>query len=111
MCFCFSDLYEGNFIYTESGELYIVDFEHVSLVPTSFMTYALNQPRRVCSGIKHQFDLPQDNLEALRVVGHYFMISSRRIGTVLICRFAVILLTNDIGLATTLSLSASRGKR
>jgi hypothetical protein len=62
------------------------------------MTHALDQPRPVCLGIKNQLDLPQDNLEALRVVGHYFMISSRGIGMVFIYRFAVILLTKETGL-------------
>ncbi|KAH9212293.1 hypothetical protein DL95DRAFT_246645, partial [Leptodontidium sp. 2 PMI_412] len=45
LCLCFSDLYEGNFIFRENGDLYLVDFEGLSYLPSSFMAYALNQPR------------------------------------------------------------------
>ncbi|KAH6718703.1 hypothetical protein BKA61DRAFT_261570 [Leptodontidium sp. MPI-SDFR-AT-0119] len=79
-CFCFADLFEGNFIFTATSSLYIVDFHHASFLPTSFMTYALNQPRPVCAAIKDKFDLPTKNLAAMRVAGYYFMISSRQAG-------------------------------
>jgi serine/threonine protein kinase len=80
LCFCFADLFEGNFIFTESNTLYIVDFHHAAFLPTSFMTYALDQPRPVCAAIKDKFALPQNNLAAMRVAGYYFMIGSRKIG-------------------------------
>lgn len=80
LCFCFSDLYEGNFIFTSTGNLYVVDFDHVSFLPTSFMTYALDQPRPVCEAIRDKLLLPQRNLLGLRVAGYYFMKSWRKVG-------------------------------
>jgi len=44
------------------------------------MTYALDQPRPVCEAIKAKLDLPQENLEAMRVAGYNFMISWRKAG-------------------------------
>ena len=61
LCFCFSDLYEGNIIFTDANILYIVDFDHASFLPTSFMTYTLDQPRPVCEAIKNKLDLPHQN--------------------------------------------------
>lgn len=84
MCFCFADLYEGNFIFTESNSLYVVDFHHVSFLPTSFMTYALDQPRPVCAAIRDKFPLPRNNLAAMKVAGYYFMISWRKVGMCLL---------------------------
>ncbi|PVH77713.1 hypothetical protein DL98DRAFT_636934 [Cadophora sp. DSE1049] len=68
LCFCYSDLFEGNFIFTDKDDLYIVDFEHTGFLPASFMTYALDQPRPACTAIKKDFALlPHENLEAMRV--------------------------------------------
>ncbi|KAH8587953.1 hypothetical protein B0O99DRAFT_601232 [Bisporella sp. PMI_857] len=80
MCFCFSDLFEGNFIFTPTNTLYIADFHHAAFLPPSFMARALDQPRPVCAAIKEQFSLPQKNLSAMRVAGYYFGISTRRVG-------------------------------
>ena len=80
LCFCFSDLYEGNFIFTNKCDLYIIDFHHVAFLPTSFMAYALEQPHPVCKALRTKLDLPQENLRAMKVAGHYFMISWRKAG-------------------------------
>ena len=80
LCFYFSDLYEGNFIFTDECELYILDFHHAGFLPTSFMTYAFDQPRPVCEAIKGKFVLPEENLSAMRVAGHNFMIRWRKAG-------------------------------
>ncbi|KAH6675107.1 hypothetical protein B0J14DRAFT_29184 [Halenospora varia] len=80
ICFCFSDLYEGNFIFTDEDDLYILDFHHAGFLPVSFMTYAFDQPRPVCEAIKGKFVLPQENLPAMRVAGHNFMIRWRKAG-------------------------------
>lgn len=60
--------------------LYLVDFEHVAILPLSFMTYALDQPRPVCTAIKDSLDLPQGNLVNMRLAGYYFMLGGRKIG-------------------------------
>lgn len=80
ICFCFADLYEGNFIFTATSNLYIVDFQHAAFLPKSFMTYALDQPRPVCAAIRNKFSLPYKNLDAMKVAGYYFMMSSRKVG-------------------------------
>lgn len=60
--------------------VYVVDFEHVSVLPESFMTYALDRPRPICQAIRDKCSLPQTNLDPLRAVGYYFMICSRTVG-------------------------------
>ncbi|KAH6675918.1 hypothetical protein B0J14DRAFT_538581 [Halenospora varia] len=79
ICFCFSDLYEGNFIFTDK-DLYILDFEHAGFLPVNFMTYAFDQPRPVCKAIKEKFELPDKNLSAMKVAGYNFMVRWRNAG-------------------------------
>lgn len=79
--FCFSDLYEGNFILSHNGSLYVLDFEHASFLPISLMTYALIQARPVCTAIRDKLSLPQENLPGMRLACSYFVMSTRRIGT------------------------------
>ncbi|KAH9215834.1 hypothetical protein DL95DRAFT_445655 [Leptodontidium sp. 2 PMI_412] len=58
-----------------------IDFELAGFLPASFMTYALDQPRPSCTAIKNDFAfLPYENLEAIRVAGHNFMIRWRKAG-------------------------------
>lgn len=80
LCLCFSDLYEGNFIFRGNGDLYLVDIEGLSYLPSSFMPYALNQPRPICQAIREKFDLPTKNLHIMEAAGYYFGISWRHIG-------------------------------
>jgi hypothetical protein len=89
MFFCFADLFEGNFIFTNKGNLYIVDFHHASFLPTSFMTYALDHRRPVCAAIRDKFTLPQNNLAAMRVARYYFMMSWRKVGVYLLKHFVL----------------------
>ncbi|KAJ3542259.1 hypothetical protein NM208_g4192 [Fusarium decemcellulare] len=63
--FVFSDLYEGNFMFTENEDLYVIDFEQANFLPLSFMTYAMIQHHDVCS-LKDRFSLPENNLEIMR---------------------------------------------
>jgi hypothetical protein len=79
--FCFSDLYEGNFIFSDNGSLYVLDFEHASFLPISLMTYALIQARPVCTAIRDKLSLPQENLPGMRLACSFFVMSTRRIGT------------------------------
>jgi hypothetical protein len=104
MCFCFTDLFEGNFIFTGSGNLHIVDYYHTSFLLTSFITYTLNQPRPICAAIKDEFKLPQKCLTAMKVAGYYFMISSRSLGR-RSYGYSIATLTNDIQ-----GLNVDRGK-
>ncbi|KAF4447224.1 Protein kinase-like domain protein [Fusarium austroafricanum] len=77
--FVLSDLYEGNFMFTESGDLFVIDFEMANFLPLSFMTYAMIQHHDVCS-LKDRFELPQENLEIMRRVSDLLIKSVRRLG-------------------------------
>lgn len=46
--FVFSELYEGNVIFTTTGEVCVIDFEQANSLPLSFMTHAMVQERMVC---------------------------------------------------------------
>ena len=80
LCFCFGDLYEKNFLFSDNNDLYIIDFEQASFLPVSFMSYALIQPRMVCAGLKDRLSLPQDNLPGMIKAGSYFIMSKHTIG-------------------------------
>jgi hypothetical protein len=84
--FCFCDLYEGKFIFSDNGSLYVLDFEQASFLPISLMTYALIQARPVCTAIRDKLSLPQENLPGMRLACSYFVRSTRRIGTYYVTR-------------------------
>jgi len=77
---CFADLYEGNFMFTASGDLYLVDFEQVSFLPLSFMTYAAIQRWCICGVVRQRLDLPEENLPAMKLACTYFVMSITRLG-------------------------------
>jgi len=54
------------------------------------MTYAFDQTRPVCQAIKTRFELPQDNLKAMKVAGYNFMISWRGAGKYIVLAFVYI---------------------
>ena len=81
-----SDLYEGNFMFTEDGDLYIIDFEQANFLPLSFMSYAVIQQHRVCGPMQDRLEkelLPQENMEAMRGICYWFVMSWRKIGALL----------------------------
>ena len=95
--FVFSDLYEGNFMFTDYGaELYIVDFEQANFLPISFMSCALFQQCPLCNVLRDRFDLPQDNVEFLRLVGGYLVMASWKIGKYVSCLAVVCWLTKRL---------------
>jgi hypothetical protein len=89
LCFCFSDLYEGNFLFSANGDLYVLDFEQAGFLPISFMTYALIQDRLVCAAIEEKLSLPQGNLPGIIKAGSYFIMSTHTIGEYHIIRIWV----------------------
>ncbi|KAL2292419.1 hypothetical protein FJTKL_09391 [Diaporthe vaccinii] len=78
--FYFADFYEGNFIFTDSGDLYLIDFDQAGFLPLSFMAYALADKWPVGFWIKDRLQLPESNIEAMRRASHWFLISFRKIG-------------------------------
>ncbi|KAM5347067.1 hypothetical protein ACJ41O_010072 [Fusarium nematophilum] len=78
--FIFSDLYSGNFMFTDRGDLYVIDFERANFLPLSFMTYAMIQWRGVCWLLKERFSLPEENLEVMRTVCTLLVMSTPKLG-------------------------------
>jgi hypothetical protein len=85
----FSDLYEGSFIFTDSGDLYIIDFDLAAFLPLSFQTFALHYPSMmsmlVAEEIKDEFDLPEENLHVMGVVANLIGRSGLQLGKLAEC--------------------------
>ncbi|KAF7558496.1 hypothetical protein G7046_g5667 [Stylonectria norvegica] len=78
--FVFADLYEGNFMFTDAGDLYVIDFEQASFLPLSFMSYAMIQHHDVCGALEGKLDLPQENIPAMRHICGLLVMSVPTIG-------------------------------
>lgn len=78
--FVFADLYEGNFMFTDNGDVYVIDFEQAGFLPLSFMTYAMVQMRAVAGMLHDKLDLPQENIPAMRHICSLFVMSWAKIG-------------------------------
>ncbi|KAK3943301.1 hypothetical protein QBC46DRAFT_405599 [Diplogelasinospora grovesii] len=79
--FVCSDLYEGNFMFTDAGDLYIIDFEQANFLPLSFMSFAVDtRMRAVCYMLYGKLDLPQENLPAMRKAQYWFSIAGWQLG-------------------------------
>lgn len=89
MCFCFSDIQDHNFIFTDSdqGYLYIIDFEHAAFLPISFMAFVLDQsPTWLVDAIRERIGLSESemddntNLDHMGWVRYYFGVCVEGIG-------------------------------
>ncbi|POS75959.1 hypothetical protein DHEL01_v205642 [Diaporthe helianthi] len=81
LCFYYSDFFAGNFIFTDSGDLCIIDFDQAGFLPESFMMFALaDSSWYPALWIKDILGLPQDNLEAMRNMFYWFTIGVAYIG-------------------------------
>ncbi|KAH6999729.1 kinase-like domain-containing protein [Ilyonectria destructans] len=78
--FVFADLYEGNFMFTDNGDVYVIDFEQASFLPLSFMTYAMVQMRAVAGALRNKLDLPEANVPAMRHICSWFVMSWTKLG-------------------------------
>ncbi|ROV91212.1 hypothetical protein VMCG_09345 [Cytospora schulzeri] len=89
--FYYSDLSCGNFIFTSAGGhtvLYIIDFDEAGFLPSSFMTFVLNNPptasrtanSRVTQDIHHLFELDKRDEVAILKVAEMMSTSSNRVG-------------------------------
>ncbi|KPM43177.1 hypothetical protein AK830_g3308 [Neonectria ditissima] len=77
--FVFSDMYEGNFMFTDEGDLYVIDFEQANFLPLSFMTYAMVQRHYLCQ-LGDRLGLPEENLEIMRRVCSLLVMSVPSLG-------------------------------
>lgn len=67
--------------------LYIVDFEHASFLPISFLSYVVFEPDTrffLGSWIRERIGstLPQDNIEVMKRIFYMFQISTWQIGLI-----------------------------
>ncbi|KAK1765105.1 hypothetical protein QBC33DRAFT_545749 [Phialemonium atrogriseum] len=89
LVFCYTDFNDENFMFTTDADcrlcLYIVDFEHASFLPVSFLAYAFFEPNSrwfLCRWIGDRIGstLPRVNLEVMQRISYMFQISTWRIG-------------------------------
>lgn len=76
MCFYFSDFYPSNFIFTDAGDICVIDFEQAGFLPLSFMSYAVAQSRWGPGlWIRDRLKLPEHNLDAMKNIFYWFAIA------------------------------------
>ncbi|AEO58678.1 hypothetical protein MYCTH_2306164 [Thermothelomyces thermophilus ATCC 42464] len=89
LVFCYTDFNDENFMFTTDPDgrprLYIVDFEHASFLPLSFLAYAVLEPDSrwfLCSWIAKKFgaSLPRNNIAVMQRLCYMFQVSSANIG-------------------------------
>lgn len=75
MCFYFSDFYPSNFIFTDAGDICVIDFEQAGFLPLSFMSFALSESRwGPGQWIRDILRLPEHNLDAMKNIFYWFAI-------------------------------------
>lgn len=81
LCFYYSDFFDGNFIFTDSGDLYVIDFDQAGFLPQSFMMFAMADSRWYPGHwIKDILRLPEDNLKAMQNIFYWFTIGVAWLG-------------------------------
>lgn len=81
LSFYYSDFYDGNFIFTDSGDICVIDFDQAGFLPRSFMMYAMNESSWYPGHwIKDVLGLPKDNLKAMKRIGYWFAIGVSWLG-------------------------------
>ncbi|KAG8158631.1 hypothetical protein KVR01_011753 [Diaporthe batatas] len=82
LCFYYSDFFAGNFIFTDSGGLCVIDFDQAGFLPQSFMMFAMSESRWYPGHwIKDILNLPEDNLKAMQNIHYWFAIGVTWLGT------------------------------
>lgn len=67
-------------MFTDSGDLYFIDFEQAGFLPLSFMAFALVGIWPVGLWIKDRLCLPENNMAAMERAAYWFMISVHELG-------------------------------
>ncbi|KAK4124492.1 hypothetical protein N657DRAFT_663529 [Parathielavia appendiculata] len=89
LVFSYTDFNDENFMFTTDPDgrprLYIVDFEHASFLPLSFLAFAVLDPDSrwfLCSWVARRFgdSLPRNNIEVMKRICYMFQVSSTNIG-------------------------------
>lgn len=89
LVFCYTDFNDENFMFANDPDgrprLYIVDFEHASFLPLSFLSYAVlgRKPRWYTSKWVRDTlgpSLPQHNIEVMKRISYLFQICTTGLG-------------------------------
>lgn len=81
MCFYFSDFYPRNFIFTDAGDICVIDFDQAGFLPPSFMSFAVAQSRWGPGlWIRDILRLPEHNLDAMKNIFYWFAIGVAWLG-------------------------------
>ncbi|KAH8748676.1 hypothetical protein F5883DRAFT_238911 [Diaporthe sp. PMI_573] len=79
--FYYSDFYASNFIFTDSGDVCIIDFDQAGFLPPSFMSFALAESHWAPGlWVKEVLKLPEHNLPAMKHIHYFFMIGGSSFG-------------------------------
>jgi len=78
LCLSYSDIWEDNFIITETGQIYVIDFEAAAFLPTSLTSFVLHKPAKpLVPKVSARISFPQSaNLSALHQASYVLKISS-----------------------------------
>ncbi|KAK7735410.1 hypothetical protein SLS63_003880 [Diaporthe eres] len=81
LCFYYSDFYASNFIFTDSGDICVIDFDQAGFLPPSLMSYAVAESHWYPGlWLKDVLKLPEHNLPAMKQIHYFFIICSHLIG-------------------------------
>lgn len=67
-------------MFTDSGDLYFIDFDQAGFLPLSFMAFALVERWPIGFWIKDRLCLPDNNVKTMDIAAYYFMIGVDDIG-------------------------------
>jgi hypothetical protein len=71
ICLYYSDIRMDKFLITKAGEIYVIDFEHAALLPTSFMSFALHgRTKALAQMISDKVTLPKSANRGAMGVAH-----------------------------------------
>lgn len=85
LVYCYSDLQDENFLFERDADdrprLWMVDFEHASFLPISFLAFAVSENRWYTTlPIKDRLTLPQHNIEVMKAIFYTFQMSASYVG-------------------------------
>lgn len=73
--FYYGDFFASNFVFNDSGDFYVIDFDQAGFLPQSFMMFEVVESCWYPGyWIKDILKLPEDNLEAMKNISYCFAI-------------------------------------
>lgn len=81
LSFYYSDFYAGNFIFTDSGDVCVIDFDQAGFLPLSLMSFAVAESDWFLGRwLRDVLRIPEHNLAALKGIHYFFMIGVHDLG-------------------------------